>query len=236
MLYDVGYETSGVQGAIRFVETKMPQYEQHFNFIVFVCICPWGYETINRWTPVCVDPNRSFAVPNTEENVNKVEETSFVMDFLENMQTSDADRKIDFVMHMDLHETTDTDVTTFGPNLAAREGIAVEETTIPDGFYLVGDSNRAFPDFEKHILDAVATVTHLVPVSDTLLGEECPQHAVVRAPGRELQLCMGLLPSPTLYTVTTEVYPDSPKGITAEECTLAQVMAITSGLDYIIAH
>lgn len=36
-----GYETSGVQGALRFIQTKMKSYEATFNFVVCPCVCPW---------------------------------------------------------------------------------------------------------------------------------------------------------------------------------------------------
>eukprot|EP00121_Abeoforma_whisleri_P010213 Awhi_evm2s9411 len=55
-----GYETSGVQGALRFMETKASNYISHFNVVCFPCISPWSYETINRWDFKAVDPNRSF--------------------------------------------------------------------------------------------------------------------------------------------------------------------------------
>ncbi len=55
-----GYETSGVQGAIRFLETRAQNYCAWFNIVVAPCVSPWGYETINRWNPIAVDPNRSF--------------------------------------------------------------------------------------------------------------------------------------------------------------------------------
>ena len=54
-----GYETSGVQGALRFLRTDADRLAQHFNFVVMPCISPWGYETINR-CPNAVDPDRSF--------------------------------------------------------------------------------------------------------------------------------------------------------------------------------
>ena len=53
-----GYETSGVHGALLFIETSLKFYESHFNFIVAPCVSPWGYETINRWNPKAIDPNR----------------------------------------------------------------------------------------------------------------------------------------------------------------------------------
>jgi murein tripeptide amidase MpaA len=44
-----GYETSGVQGALLFLQTEAKKYEEHFNFFVFPCVSPWGYECIQRW-------------------------------------------------------------------------------------------------------------------------------------------------------------------------------------------
>ena len=60
-----GYETSGVQGAILFLQTKAEAYAKAFNIIVAPCVSPWGYETIQRWNAQAVDPNRSFN-PNGE--------------------------------------------------------------------------------------------------------------------------------------------------------------------------
>jgi hypothetical protein len=73
-----------------------------------------GYETINRWNSDAIDPNRSFLVPNTpEENINHIEETTLLMNFWESLNNTDG-IVVNPIMHMDLHETTDTDVTTFG--------------------------------------------------------------------------------------------------------------------------
>ena len=52
-----GYETSGVQGAIRFLETRARDYQERYNLVVAPCISPWAYETINRWNPDAIDPN-----------------------------------------------------------------------------------------------------------------------------------------------------------------------------------
>jgi hypothetical protein len=106
------FHASGVQGALRFVETILPLYVEKFNFIVCPCACPWGYETINRWNHLAIDPNRSFVIPNTvENNKNKISETTQLIDYL---QAESSKRNVEFILHMDLHETTDTDVTTFG--------------------------------------------------------------------------------------------------------------------------
>ena len=58
------------------------------------------------------------------------------------------------------------------------------------------------------IVQGVEKVTHLIPESDTCLGEVVVQRACFNAPARMLGLCMGLTPAP--YVTTTEVYPDSP--------------------------
>ena len=55
-----GYETSGVQGALQWLESDFDRYSGRINLLVLPCISPWGYETINRWNPDALDPNRHF--------------------------------------------------------------------------------------------------------------------------------------------------------------------------------
>ena len=55
-----GYETSGVQGSLMFLETRAEEFGEHFNILVMPCVSPWGYETIERWNAKALDPNRSF--------------------------------------------------------------------------------------------------------------------------------------------------------------------------------
>ena len=42
-------------------------------------------------------------------------------------------RNVEFLVHMDLHETTDSDEEEFRPALAARDGKPLEPGSIPDG-------------------------------------------------------------------------------------------------------
>ena len=49
-----GYETSGVQGAIRFLQTQARNYSDQFNILVAPCVSPWGYETVQRWNAAAV--------------------------------------------------------------------------------------------------------------------------------------------------------------------------------------
>ena len=55
-----GYETSGVHGALQFVERHASDYAGRTNLLVVPCVSPWAYERINRWSPDALDPNRNF--------------------------------------------------------------------------------------------------------------------------------------------------------------------------------
>ena len=57
----------------------------------------------------------------------------------------------DYLAHIDLHETTDTDNSEFRPALAARDGLVQHNWNIPDGFYLVGDSEHPTPEFQRAV-------------------------------------------------------------------------------------
>lgn len=216
-----GYETSGVQGAIRFLETSARDYSAKFNIVVAPCVSPWGYETINRWNPVAIDPNRSFYADSPSE------EATALMGFL-------SSQKIDPVMHIDLHETTETDNTEFRPALAARDALKHENWHIPDGFYTVGDIEKTTADFQKAIIMSVEKVTHIAPpdADGNIIGETLQQWGVINYAAWKLGLCMGF--TDASYVTTTEMYPDSPV-VNDEDCINAQVAAVTGGLDYIIS-
>lgn len=55
-----GYETSGVQGALQFVDQHAADYTGRCNLLIAPCVSPWGYERIQRWNALALDPNRSF--------------------------------------------------------------------------------------------------------------------------------------------------------------------------------
>ena len=215
-----GYETSGVQGAIRFLETRAQDYAEQFNIYVAPCVSPWGYETINRWNPVALDPNRSFYADSPSE------EAAALMNYL-------SSEKLNPVAHIDLHETTDTDNTEFRPALAARDALKHENWHIPDGFYTVGDTEKPVPDFQTSIIKSVEKITHIAPpdIDGGIIGEALQQWGVINYAAKALGLCMGM--SEARFVTTTEVYPDSPK-VNDEDCINAQVAAVTGGLDYII--
>lgn len=216
-----GYETSGVHGALKFVDTQAERYAEHFNIVVAPCVSPWGYEVINRWNPNAIDPNRSFYSDSpAEESANLIKLVATLGDVL---------------MHIDLHETTDSDETEFRPALAARDGLEYIEGMIPDGFYTVGDTENPQPEFQKAVIESVAKVTHIAPADDKgeIIGSPMVQFGVINYPMVKLGLCGGV--TNCTYGTTTEVYPDSPK-VTDEECNDAQVAAVVGGLDYVLAQ
>lgn len=214
-----GYETSGVHGAIAFVERELKNYIEYFNFVVTPCISPWGYETINRWNPDAIDPNRSFF----EDSPSK--ECALVMKAVKSLDE-------DIYAHFDLHETTDTDNTIFRPALEKRDGVIQEIWDIPDGFYLVGDSENPVSGFQEAIIENVKNVTHIAPADSQgkIIGEPVVSEGVIHYPIKSLNLCASF--SDAELCTTTEVYPDSPK-VNDEDCINAQVFAICGGLEYI---
>ena len=216
-----GYETSGVHGALKFVDTQAERYAEHFNIVVAPCVSPWGYEVINRWNPNAIDPNRSFYADSpAEESANLIKLVATLGDVL---------------MHIDPHETTDSDETEFRPALAARDGLEYIEGMIPDGFYTVGDTENPQPEFQKAVIESVAKVTHIAPADDKgeIIGSPVVQFGVINYPMVKLGLCGGV--TNCTYGTTTEVYPDSPK-VTDEECNDAQVAAVVGGLNYVLAQ
>ena len=213
-----GYETSGVHGALRFLEQRAADYSTRINLLAVPCVSPWAYERIHRWNANAVDPNRSF------KEGNAAAESSAVMRLVEPLRGK-------FLVHVDLHETTDSDETEFRPALAARDGKPYEPGLIPDGFYLVDDSENPQLEFQRAIIKAVANVTHIAPADDKneIIGSPVLSPGVIQYPLRKLGLCAGI--TGARYTTTTEVYPDSPRA-TADQCNAAQVAAVCAAIDY----
>jgi len=217
-----GYETSGVHGALQFVREHAADFAGRVNLLVAPCISPWAYERIHRWNPDAIDPNRSF-----REN-SPSQESAALMRLVAPIR----DRAL---LHIDLHETTDTDESEFRPALAARDGKPFEPDGIPDGFYLVDDSEHPQPEFQKAVIDAVAKVTHIAPsdAQGRIIGSPVVAPGVIEYALRKLGLCAGV--TEARYKTTTEVYPDSPRA-TPEQCNEAQAVAVRAALEYALAH
>ncbi len=214
-----GYETSGPHGALDFMATQASIYKDDFNFICAPCISPWGYETINRWNPDAIDPNRNFF------QQSPAQECALIYKAVHDLE-------LKFDAHFDLHETTDTDNSVFRPALASRDGKEQDHWEIPDGFYLVTDTNRIEKEFQEAVIKEVEKVTHIAPADSEgkIIGKEIISKGVMAYDVTKLNLCTGL--TSAKFVTTTEVYPDSPK-TNPEECTQAQVRAIKGGLNYL---
>jgi len=217
-----GYETSGVMGALQFIDRHLADYDGRLNVLVAPCASPWGYERIQRWNAGAIDPNRSFTTPSPAGEA-------------EALMALAATVAGPWVVHIDLHETTDSDESEFRPAKAARDGQAFEPDTIPDGFYLCGDSADPQPAFQQAVIAAVSAVTHIAPpdAKGMIIGSPVVAPGVILYPYRELGLCAGL--TDARYRTTTEVYPDSPRA-TPGQCNDAQVAAVRAALDYALAQ
>ena len=217
-----GYETSGVHGALRFAERDAADYAGRINLLIVPCVSPWGYERIHRWNLHAIDPNRSF------RDGSPAEEAAALMRLVAPLQGR-------FLLHIDLHETTDSDESEFRPALAARDGTPYEPGEIPDGFYTVGDSVNPQLPFQRAVIDAVAKVTHIAPADarGEIIGSAVVSPGVILYPVKSLGLCAGVTDAG--YVTTTEVYPDSPR-TTPDECNAAQAAAVRAALDFVLAH
>jgi hypothetical protein len=217
-----GYETSGVHGALQFVDQHGAAYEGGVNLVVAPCVSPWAYEVVHRWNIHAIDPNRSFRDP------SPAPESAALMRFVEPFR----DRVL---VHIDLHETTDSDESEFRPALAARDGVVHVPGQIPDGFYLVDDSEHPQPEFQQAVIAAVAKITHIASADQRgeIIGSPMVAPGVIRYPLKRLGLCASITNAP--YKTTTEVYPDSPRATDAQ-CYSAQVAAVCAAIDYALAH
>jgi hypothetical protein len=222
-----GYETSGVKGALQFLEEHAVAYSEYFHFIVAPCISPWSFETINRLDPVMENPNREFKAE------GKAEESVFFMQYL-------AGLGLEFDGHIDLHETTDSD-RVFLPEEYSKNGLVLEakDVSIPDGFYLIGTQASKRPDLEKAMIEAVRAVTHIAKadergmILDTPVSSEGVIHTSIAGLCAEQTRAGG-----KLGAYTTEMYPDSEvlkskgEAYVEAKCAEAQVACVLGALDF----
>lgn len=218
-----GYETSGVHGALRFVDTQAERYAGRANLLVVPCVSPWAYERFQRWNFDAIDPNRSF-----KEGGSTAQESLALM----RLVAQHHEHYGPFAAHIDLHETTDTDETEYRPAVAARDGKVFEPGSIPDGFYLVDDTDNPQPAFQQAIIDAVSQVTHIAPADEKneIIGSPVVAPGVIQYAMKQMGLCAGI--TGAKCTTTTEVYPDSPRA-TPDQCIEAQVAAVCAAVEFV---
>jgi hypothetical protein len=204
---------------LQWLEHEFARHTGTINLLVLPCISPWGYETINRWNPDALDPNRQF------KQTSPAAESALAMSCV----AANCGR-VD--VHVDLHETTDTDNSEFGPAKAARDGAALDWHAIPDGFYLVADSERPEAEFQRALIDAVRRVTHIAKPDEhgRIIGAALQQEGVINLAKRSSGLCGGM--TDARFVTTTEVYPDSPT-VSPAQCNEAQAATVRAAIDYL---
>jgi len=170
------------------------------NLLAAPCVSPWAYERIHRWNAAALDPNRSF------REDSPATECAALMRLV-------APLREKFLVHIDLHETTDSDESEFRPALAARDGTPFEPGEIPDGFYVVGDAEDPQPEFQQAVIAAVAEVTHIAAADakGEIIGSPVVSPGVINYPVKALGLCTSI--TTARYRTITEVYPDSARAI-----------------------
>ncbi|WP_297799672.1 M14 family metallocarboxypeptidase [Arenimonas sp. GDDSR-1] len=217
-----GYETSGVQGALAFMASHGGDYTGKINILLAPCVSPWAYERVQRWNAEALDPNRSFT------GQGGTQESAALIRLLAPYQGR-------VLLHIDLHETTDSDETEFRPAKAARDGVPFVPGEIPDGFYLCGDEKNPQLAFQSAVNLAVAEVTHIAPsdAKGEIIGSTVVAPGVILYDYKALGLCAGM--TDARFTTTTEVYPDSPRA-TPEQCNAAQVAAVRAAIAFALAN
>ena len=216
-----GYETSGVQGALAFMDAHGGDYAGKINILLAPCVSPWAYERVQRWNAEALDPNRSFT------GQGRTQEAAALISLVAPLQGK-------VLLHIDLHETTDSDETEFRPAKAARDGEVFVPGEIPDGFYLCGDEKNPQLAFQTAVNAAVAEVTHIAPsdAKGEIIGSPVVAPGVILYDYKALGLCAGM--TDARFTTTTEVYPDSPR-TTPRICNAAQVAAVRAAIDYVLS-
>lgn len=216
-----GYETSGVLGAFAFAGDRMLDFGDEANILLVPCVSPWAWEHVQRWNAQALDPNRNFRADSA------CAESATLWRYLQPLRARIA-------MHIDLHETTNSDEGEFRPALAARDGQPFAPGEIPDGFYLVDDEDQPQPEFQSAVIAAVAKVTHIAPADahGQIIGSEVVAPGVIRYRLREWGLCAGI--TDARYRTTTEVYPDSPR-TDPQQCIDAQVAAVDAAIGFALA-
>jgi len=216
-----GYETSGVRGALQFARDHGLETAGRANLLVVPCVSPWAYERVQRWNHDALDPNRNF------RDGSPVAESAALVALL-------APLRGRVLMHIDLHETTDSDESEFRPALAARDGTPFEPGVIPDGFYLVDDIDHPQPEFQRAVVTAVSAVTHIAEpdAAGRIIDSPLQQPGVIAFSVSRGGLCAGI--TGARFATTTEVYPDSPR-VTPEQCNAAQVTAIRAAIGYALS-
>ena len=216
-----GYEVGGVHGAITFAEKFAPKLVKDFDFAIYPCINPLAFRFDIRWNAQAQDTNRHFCRdPSLTESHRSAPENIAFMNSVDELGDN-------FILAIDLHETTDRDLELRQLKIFRDGGTGPANKIIPQGFYLVmnlGDENSSIG---TRVIESVRNATKIAD-EPIILGVE-NRNGIVHLDGNKYPgLCMNY--TGAKYKLTTEVYPDI---ITREEALDAQTSAIWGALEYL---
>ena len=223
-----GYEPSGIEAAIRFLENDAPRLSDTFNFAVYPCISPWAYEYDQRWNWQAEDVNRNFSYAPA---ILQIDECAAFMKAVDRSPAS-------YACAIDLHETNDKDIR-FRALRAERFGkpLADNFEHIPQGAYIIlTDMNSDWKnelqmEFGHAIMNRIAD--HSIIASDEILMDVPNNGGIVLSPATD-GLTRAFLAGHARYVAVTEIYPDHP-AMGPEKSVQTQLAAIHGALDYMMA-
>lgn len=230
-----GYEPSGVEAALKFLEDDAPSLTDTFNFVVYPCLSPWAYEYDQRWNPQAEDPNRLFArnLGNAKPHVHREMDIDECRHFMNSMETSG----IVFSCAIDLHETSNRDID-LRILRAERfdETLANDYKEIPQGYYLTLSKRESESEndlqrrFGKSIIDRVQEPSPIAP-EPTILSGKTNEGGIILSPPSN-GLLRTYLDGHAKIVAVTEVNPDAP-GMIWEKTVQAQLASIHGAMDYV---
>ncbi|MCB9973330.1 MAG: succinylglutamate desuccinylase/aspartoacylase family protein [Rhodospirillales bacterium] len=232
-----GYEPSGIEAALRFLETEAMPLSEKFNFKVYPCLSPWAFEYDHRWNNQAEDPNRLFSKDlNFLAGINGQPGRVARIDECQNFMDSMEQSGISFAGAIDLHETPDRDVF-LRQERADRFGTPLGDDyqIIPQGFYLIlttpGQEQDIWDElkFGRHIISGVKGVSPIAP--EEIVLNKKNQGGIIFSPPSEGTL-RSYLSNHAGNVAVTEVYPDHPE-MNPDTAVATQIAAVHALLDYL---
>lgn len=222
-----GYEPSGVEAALQFLETDAHKLTDRFNFVVYPCISPWAYEYDQRWNRQAEDVNRNFS---KAAGIVQIPECTVFMSSIDR-------RSYNIACAIDLHETSDRDIV-LRQMRALRFGTELDRDyrKIPQGYYVTlslmgtGQENQCQLAFGKSIVDRVKPISPIAP-EPRVMGQD-NRGGVILSPASD-GLLRSFLQARAPLVAVTEVYPDHPQ-MTPQKAVAAQRASIRGALDFIL--
>ena len=213
-----GYEPSGEESCIRFVEKLETKLLDQFNFIVYPCITPSAYVINHRWNNFANDQNRAFdpsllQSTNPKDTERNQEAVLFMQDI-----TKIKEKGVRITSSIDLHETPIKDIEL---RIARSERygtkLSKEFRKLPDASYFyIGEETQiienriVIPTFATAVSNAMG---HVVPMAqdDFIIGSKNHGNGIaISGTKNTLRHFMAQTMSDNNgISITTEVCPES---------------------------